>query len=288
MARALRDPLAGTYLGGARYFMDKAFHDELLRSDPATFPDGPDGFAGLWEYLRGYTMMDPWRVASIASRLWEVRHLPGDVIECGVFTGGTSIMLALLLRRWGVTKKVYMLDSFRGLPVPNATHDAFYRAGWFAVGRNTAEQLAIRCGVRGSVVIMEGWFKDTLPRLTQERFCLAHVDGDLYESTTTCLRHLVPRMVEGGVMVMDDYDDGGGGVKRAVQEHLTHTHELLHTGPLPQAYFRVGEKHRERGFRSSQKEIRGNRPYGRMVAEVQRRVTEDARAVARLHKLVNG
>jgi hypothetical protein len=87
---------------------------------------------------------------------------------------------------------------------------------------------------------------------------------------------------------MDDYDDGGGGVKRAVREHLGKTGELLHAAPLPQAYYRIGEKGPKKGFNISYKELRANKPYCRMVAEVNKRMQADASAVARANKLVNG
>ncbi|MEW5849362.1 MAG: DUF6365 family protein [Myxococcota bacterium] len=281
------DRVQRAWKSGFKYFWDREFHDEIMARVPATRPARDPLFWEVWPACRDHSLCDPWRAENICARLLEVKDLEGDIIECGTWRGGVSVMLALLCRKLGLRKKVYMLDSFQGLPRPDPGVDHFHREGWCAAPRMQVEELITRTGVGDLVVIREGWFRDTLPGLTDERFCLAHLDGDLYQSTAECLRHLAPRMVERGVVVVDDYHDTGEGVKRAVDEHLAITGEALQAGPIPQVYFRRSVLARRRGALST-RELRANTAYARMIQEVARAAQRDADAVAALHDLIAG
>lgn len=291
LLRTASNPIQAAWNAGVKYFWNRPLQELLLRDLPALRPEGPPGFDALWPHIKPYTLVDPWRAANIARLLYDTRGLDGDVIECGCFQGGISVMLAVLLKQWGVDKKVYMLDSFQGLPPPAPGVDKFHEQGWLVADRRVLERMVQAAGVAGRAVIVPGWFEDTLPTLADRRFCMAHVDGDLYASTVTCLRHLAPRMPAGAAVVLDDYHDSGEGVRRAVDEHVRASGETLHLGPIPQVYFRAGDKPERRGrgpVKPSTAELRRNRPYQRFVAEVSRRMARDARAVGRMKELVGG
>jgi O-methyltransferase len=92
--------------------------------------------------------------------------------------------------------------------------------------------------------IRPGWFEETLASLpSDQRFCFLHVDCDLYDSTKTCLHHLYDKVVDGGIIVFDDYFDIGAGERKAVDEFLAeHGNELLFAGPTEQVFFFKGRQ----------------------------------------------
>ncbi|MDQ2896703.1 MAG: TylF/MycF family methyltransferase [Actinomycetota bacterium] len=139
----------------------------------------------------------------------------GDIIETGVWRGGASIYMRAVLRAWGVTDRtVWVADSFVGLPVndpKNYPADAaampLYEfndvlgVSLEEVRRNFASLQLLDEQVR----FLEGFFKDTLPELTDERWAVLRLDGDLYESTIQALDALYPNLSVGGWVIVDDY-----------------------------------------------------------------------------------
>ncbi len=139
--------------------------------------------------------------------------IPGDFIEAGVWRGGACIMMRGVLAAYGVADRaVHVADSFCGLPAPDTANfpaDAglnFYQFEELAISRADVEEAFRRYELLdGQVRFHEGWFKDTLPGLGDERFALIRLDGDLYESTWTALKELYPRLSPGGFAILDDY-----------------------------------------------------------------------------------
>ena len=139
--------------------------------------------------------------------------IPGDFIEAGVWRGGACILIRGILAVRGVTDRiVHLADSFCGLPPPDAAGypaDAgsiFHQYSELAVPRAEVEEAFRRYELLDSQVrFHEGWFKDTLPGLADERFALIRLDCDMYESTWTALSELYPRLSPGGFAVIDDY-----------------------------------------------------------------------------------
>jgi O-methyltransferase len=139
--------------------------------------------------------------------------IPGDFIETGVWRGGACIMMRGVLAAHSVTDRVvHLADSFCGLPPPDsARYPAdkdliLHEHAELAVPRAEVEEAFRRYGLLdGQVRFHEGWFKETLPRLGEECFALIRLDGDMYESTSTALTELYPRLSPGGFAVIDDY-----------------------------------------------------------------------------------
>jgi O-methyltransferase len=137
--------------------------------------------------------------------------VPGDFIETGVWRGGCCILMRGVLAANGVAnRRVYVADSFDGLPPPRLQQDA--GASW-----HTMRELAIPVEqvkrnferydlLDDQVCFIKGWFHETLPRLDEAvRFALIRLDGDMYESTQVALEHLYPRLSPGGFAIIDDY-----------------------------------------------------------------------------------
>jgi O-methyltransferase len=153
-------------------------------------------------------------------------HVPGDLIEAGVWRGGTSIfMRAVLAAHDDPARRVWVADSFEGLPKPNA--DAFPAdAGLdytvfpeLSVGVQQVRANFARYGLLDDRVdFLVGWFKDTLPSAPIEQLAVMRLDGDLYESTMDALEALYPRLSVGGFCIIDDYG-ALEACRRAVNEY---------------------------------------------------------------------
>jgi|GEM_PF-2158371 len=191
----------------------------------------------VWPRLRDYTMVDIFRARSIVDHVKRAVTLPGDLIECGTWRGGIGLLIGLVIRELGVAKKVYLCDTFEGLPPPDPTIDRQYQPGEFRADDRELQAIIDELGLTNICELRKGLFADTLRALpAHQTLCFAHIDCDLYRSTLDCLAHLFPRLVPGAPIVFDDYYDGSGGVALAVNELATRTGHVVHLGPPPQAF----------------------------------------------------
>jgi O-methyltransferase len=137
----------------------------------------------------------------------------GDLIETGVWRGGSCIFMKAILAAYGDDRrKVYVADSFAGLPRPDPekypadTGDDLYQYDYLAVSLEQVKQNFAAYGLLDEhVVFLEGWFKDTLPHAPVEKLAVMRLDGDLYESTIEALESLYPKLQHGGFCIIDDY-----------------------------------------------------------------------------------
>ncbi len=166
----------------------------------------------------------PWRLTIIGPvALHSFRHcienvlragVPGDVIETGVWRGGASIYARAVIRAWGATdRRVWLADSFQGFPTrdvatypPDRTIPAFNQDPLWAVSLEQVRSSFDLLGLLDDQVrFVKGWFKDTLPALSGERWSVIRLDGDYYESTIQALDSLYPNLSPGGWTIVDDY-----------------------------------------------------------------------------------
>ena len=140
--------------------------------------------------------------------------VPGDLVECGVWRGGASILMRAVLAAYGdETRCVWLADSFAGVPPPDTANyqaDKGIRlhraAGVLAVPEAEVRANFQRYGLLDDQVrFLPGWFKDTLHDAPIDRIALLRLDGDLYESTIQALDALYPRLSPGGFCIIDDY-----------------------------------------------------------------------------------
>lgn len=200
-------------------------------------------FQQQWPVVRTHTDTDRYRVESLLSVLWQVREVAGDIIECGSYRCGLGFLMAFAVKTWGLDKKVHLYDSFEGLPPLSgedqaASQDTYFYEGLFQQGDliGPARAFLAEHDLEGIVEFHKGWFDATLPLIpSDQRFCFAHIDCDLYESTQTCWTYLTPHLSAGAGVVIDDYDSHG--MYRATWEYLASTGYPLYVGALKQAHF---------------------------------------------------
>lgn len=151
--------------------------------------------------------------------------VPGDLIEAGAWRGGAGIMMRGALAAYeDEARRVWVADSFEGLPKPDAerypldAQDVNYAADELAVSLEEVRANFERYGLLDDRVrFVEGWFRDTLPDLSEEAWSVVRLDGDLYESTMDGLRHLYPRLSPGGYLIVDDF--GFENCRAAVEDY---------------------------------------------------------------------
>ncbi len=152
----------------------------------------------------------------------------GCVVECGVWKGGMIAGMADVL---GEEREYILCDSFEGLP-PAKSVDGPAAMAWQSnkegsnyhnnctASRADAEA-AMRISKAKRLRYLQGWFDQTLPDFRpSEPISLLRLDGDWYESTMLCLKHLVPHMAKNGIVVVDDYYTWDG-CSRAVHDFLS-------------------------------------------------------------------
>jgi hypothetical protein len=154
--------------------------------------------------------------------------IPGDLIETGVYRGGQTILMRGILKAWNETeRKVFVADSFEGLPDPDADQDlddaiahAFLtQIDRFAVSEVTVKETFANYGLDDDqVVILKGWFADTLPTAPIDQLAVVRLDGDYYDSTVDSITNLYPKLSKGGWIIIDDYGLPLG-CRRAIDEY---------------------------------------------------------------------
>ncbi len=156
------------------------------------------------------------------------RRVPGDFIETGVWRGGACILMRAVLKAYGQKdRRVWVADSFAGLPPPDPANypadegDGFHGYTELAVPLDEVKQNFARYDLLDEqVVFLQGWFKDTLPSAPIDKLAILRLDGDMYESTMDALSALYDKVSPGGYVIIDDYHVVKG-CKKAVHDFLS-------------------------------------------------------------------
>lgn len=191
---------------------------------------------------RRHTMTTPVR----CRKLWDSckyvleENIPGSFVECGVWKGGSSAIMALAIENAGQERHLHLFDSFEGLPEP--TEKDGESAAAYSGGRNEGKLVTVnqcRAGldevrhlILDIIKVPEklahfhvGWFQNTVAVDARQLgpIALLRLDGDWYDSTKICLEHLYPLLSPGGILIMDDYF-AWEGCSKATDEYRGQQH----------------------------------------------------------------
>lgn len=135
------------------------------------------------------------------------RGVPGDVLEAGVWRGGMTIFMRAVLKAHGQEgRRVWVADSFEGLPDESRLESFGWRGGDMAVSLDIVRANFARYGLLDDgVEFLKGFFSATLPTAPIKALSVLRVDADLYSSTRDVLQHLYPKLSPGGYAIFDDY-----------------------------------------------------------------------------------
>jgi len=194
-------------------FPDRSFSHDLATTSPVVLADRLQGKDWPTE---ADTMVGMLRLNQLEAGMVNVLEngVPGDFIETGVWRGGASILMRAVLKAYGdCTRRVWLADSFQGLPHPDPAQyprdagDSHHQlSSYLAVPLDEVKANFQRFGLLDDQVsFLPGWFKDTLPSAPIAQVAVLRLDGDMYESTMQALESLYHRVSDGGFVFVDDY-----------------------------------------------------------------------------------
>jgi len=167
-------------------------------------------------------------------------QIPGDIVECGVWKGGSVMIIAkTLINLKNQEKEIHLFDTFEGMTKPTefdipssgskldtAKHFEKFKTGddfsnWCKADLNEVKNNVYSTGYnKEKFHFIKGKVENTLPQFAPEKISILRLDTDWYESTLHELIHLFPKLVKGGVLIIDDYGFWKGS-KKAVDEYFT-------------------------------------------------------------------
>jgi len=200
--------------------------------------DEPQWVLDIIERVRPFTMTPPERVASLCHAIEYItrRELPGDVVECGVWRGGSMMAAALALLHFKDTaRSIYLFDTYEGMTSPTQIDkrvglDLLASAVLADVPRSSRvwgishiDEVKVNLGSTGYLAerlhFIKGPVEHTIPDYAPDQIGILRLDTDWYESTRHELVHLYPRLCAGGVLILDDYG-WWEGQKKATDEYI--------------------------------------------------------------------
>jgi predicted O-methyltransferase YrrM len=219
----------------------------MSASEPGAAPGDLVGYADLdpefvplYHACKHATMTSADRLYALykAVRYIVQSRIPGDLVECGVWRGGSVMMMALTLQQLGeTTRNIHCFDTFEGMPPPGDVdihHETGVRAAailsrqerrddslyWAIAPLDAVQRNVAATGYPADQVIYrKGKVEETLPGQAPLEIALLRLDTDWYASTRHELETLYPRLARGGVLIIDDYGFWRGA-RQATDEYL--------------------------------------------------------------------
>jgi len=176
------------------------------------------------------TRMQYSRLQALHALASQWRRIDGAFVECGCWRGGSAAVIADAIGVGG--REVFLLDSFQGMPEPEEVDGLKAREKWDAAGskwcacepEDVYRTFEIARLLKPTIV--KGWFNETVPKLLTGPIAVLHLDGDFYESTKVCFTHFYPKLIKGGLLILDDYGHWPGA-RKATDEYLGMSKEKL-------------------------------------------------------------
>jgi O-methyltransferase len=176
-------------------------------------------FQRVYEQVRKHTLVDRYRCYELWELLPQICGLGGEMLEVGVWRGGTGGLICSRATGLGFAGTVFLADTFRGV-VKAGAEDSSYVGGEH---RDTSPAL-VTALLRDKLHVenfrlLEGIFpEDTGGEVESRQFCLCHIDVDVYKGAKDIFEWMWPRLKRGGVIVYDDYGFCDGVTKHVNEE----------------------------------------------------------------------
>jgi len=208
-------------------------------------PDFSAADIGIIRRVTPYTMTSPERILALINAVKYLvdNDIPGDIVECGVWKGGSMMAVAMTLLEMGVgDRNLYLFDTYDGMTGPgeqDITHEGLC-ADKLLAATGKSEESAIWAYSPLEIVkknmfsigyderkihFIKGRVEDTIPGSALAEISLLRLDTDWYESTHHELTHLYPRLSRGGILIVDDYGHWQGA-RKATDQYINE-HKLL-------------------------------------------------------------
>ncbi len=170
---------------------------------------------GTYWPKRAHTMIGMKRLNNIENCIITIlkEGIPGDFMETGVWRGGATIFMAGLNKWFNGGRRVYVADSFQGLPPPDTEKwpqdegDDHHTYSFLAVSEEEVKENFRRYDLLDdSVIFIKGFFEESIPKANIGTLSLLRLDGDMYGSTMTVLENLYDKVSPGGLIIVDDWN----------------------------------------------------------------------------------
>lgn len=204
------------------------------------FPEDMDReFEEIYKKCKEYTMTSIERMYALYKSVEYVVNskIPGDFVECGVWKGGSSMVIAhSLLKMKEMDRKIYLYDTFAGMSKPGQKDIRISDSlpvikiwekkerknynEWDFSPLSEVEKNMFSTGYpRNNIIFAKGKVEETIPRTIPDQIALLRLDTDWYESTCHELNCLFPLLSVNGVLIIDDYGHYAGA-KEAVDKYF--------------------------------------------------------------------
>lgn len=203
------------------------------------FPDFEAEFVEILEKCKPYTMTSEERLYAVYQSVSYIinNEIEGDIVECGVWRGGSTMCgLYKLVSTGNAHRSIYLYDTYEGMAEPGkkdtgifgeSALDEFNRTKKGSIGSDwcLADITDVTNNVKQTgyplerILFVKGKVEDTIPQTIPDKIAILRLDTDWYESTYHELVHLYPRLVKGGVLIIDDYGHWKGA-REAVDNYF--------------------------------------------------------------------
>ena len=182
-----------------------------------------------------YNIIDSREIKQIVSYLIESinNNIEGDVVELGCYVGESSKYLMKTLLETKSSKKLYLYDSFDGLP---DLSECEFNCGWTPGTLKTTQDILENNFIKNNLplpIISKGWFNEIQINKLPNKISFAFLDGDFYKSIYDSLVKIYDLVTDGGYIVFHDYDRPDlPGVKKAIFDFFDERGEIFHIEKL--------------------------------------------------------
>jgi O-methyltransferase len=220
----------------------------LAKSNGNSYPDFEPEFAEIQDKASSFTMTSPERMYAFyqATKYIIQNNIAGDIVECGVWKGGSSMVSALtLLKSNSADRDIYLYDTYEGMTDPSEKDVSFdnksAKKNWdlkrqvdnkifcYSTLEEVQTNLFSTGYPKGEIHFVKGKVEETIPSVLPNKIAILRLDTDWYESTYHELKYLYPLLVSDGVLIIDDYGHWKGA-REAVDRYFTEIglNPLLH------------------------------------------------------------
>lgn len=239
MFKSIKNSIRGLIRKTGWELVKKSVWENLLFGIPTDYePRHTETFYKVKEY----TMTTSERVAALCDAIdyLSVNNIEGDIVECGIWKGGSTMAaIDTLLYHKSTDRNIYLYDTFEGMPAPS-THDV-KKGGHHGAGMSAKELYdnsnpddiiwcispldEVKQNIEkfnypaDKIHYVKGMVEDTIPQTIPQKIALLRLDTNFYESTQHELKYLFPLMVPGSVLVLNDYGEWAGA-RKAIDEYI--------------------------------------------------------------------
>lgn len=213
--------------------VDNPKHYNVYQSDLYYLPWlGDPEFTTYFRKVRAHSLVDEARCWVLFCGIRQALHLSGELWECGVYKGGTALLIRMLRDKYGCDSLVRLFDSFSGMPDTDKQFD-IHKSGDFS---DTSLEAVENVVGNSRVQYHAGFIPNTFEDLDVDNISFAHVDLDLYDAILESCKFIYPRLKRGGVLIFDDYGfPSCPGAKSAVDSFFSDKAEFPMVLPTGQA-----------------------------------------------------